>query len=120
MVSGDLHYATILQQGIDDWGDGPWTYSLPAFGSGQGRIWEPREPPEGGAIPGRSGTGNFHDRFGNKLTLEAKADGVVGYGTVLFDKEARTITLEIHPMDPDTRDPINIDVPGWPKRISVD
>ena len=40
MISEDLHYA-ILQQGIDDWGDGPWTYSLPAFGSGQGRIGDP-------------------------------------------------------------------------------
>jgi hypothetical protein len=120
MVSGDLHYATILQQGIDDWGDGPWTYSLPAFGSSQGRIWNPDTPPQGGAIPGRDGTGNYHDRFGNKLTLDAKADGIVGYGTILFDKEARKITLAIHPMDPDTRDPIDIDVPGWPKVLTID
>jgi len=120
MVSGDLHYATILQQGIDDWGDGPWTYSLPAFGSSQGRIWNPDTPPQGGAIPGRDGTGNYHDRFGNKLTLNAKADGIVGYGMILFDKEAHEITLEIHPMDPDTRDPIDIVVPGWPKQIKID
>ncbi len=120
MISGDLHYATILQQGIDDWGDGPWTYSLPAFGSGQGRIWDPQRPPQGGAIPGRDGTGNYHDRFGNKLTLDAKADGIVGYGTILFDKETREITLEIHPMDPDTRDPVDIEVPGWPKVIKVE
>jgi hypothetical protein len=120
MISGDLHYATILQQGIDDWGDGPWSYSLPAFGSGQGRIWDPEEPPQGGAVPGMKGTGNYHDRFGNKLTLTAKADGVVGYGMVLFDKEAGEITLEIYPMDPDTRDPIDLEVPGWPKRIKID
>ena len=120
MISEDLHYTTILQQGIDDWGDGPWTYSLPAFGSGQGRIWEPEVPPQGGAIPGRNGTGNYHDRFGNKLTLSAKADGIVGYGMILFDKEAREIILDIHPMDPDTRDPIDIEVPGWPKRIKID
>tara|TARA_B100000519_G_scaffold56423_1_gene47135 strand:+ start:58 stop:1824 length:1767 start_codon:yes stop_codon:yes gene_type:complete len=120
MISGDLHYATILQQGIDDWGDGPWTYSLPAFGSNQGRIWDPKRSPQGGAIPGRDGTGNYHDRFGNKLTLDAKADGIVGYGTILFDKEAREITLEIHPMDPDTRDPIDIKVVGWPKVIKVE
>ena len=120
MISGDLHYATILKQGIDNWGDGPWTYSLPAFGSGQGRIWEPEEPPQGGAIPNMNGTGNYHDRFGNKLTLIAKADGIVGYGMILFDKEAREIILDIHPMDPDTRDPIDIEVPGWPKRIKID
>ncbi|HCR30526.1 MAG TPA: hypothetical protein DIV79_10965 [Opitutae bacterium] len=78
--------------------DGPWTYSLPAFGSGQGRIWDPQRPPQGGALPGRDGTGNYHDRFGKKLTLDAKADGIVGYGTILFDNETREITLEIHPM----------------------
>ncbi|MBT6381483.1 MAG: hypothetical protein HOJ89_14890, partial [Opitutales bacterium] len=93
MISGDLHYATILQQGIDDWGDGPWSYSLPAFGSGQGRIWDPQIPPQGGAIPGMDGSGNYLDRFGNKLTLTAKADGIVGYGIVLFDKESREITF---------------------------
>ena len=120
MISGDLHYATILRHGIDDWGDGPWTYSLPAFGSGQGRIWDPQRPPQGGAIPGRDGTGNYHDRFGNKLTLDAKADGIVGYGTILFDKETREITLEIHPMDPDTSDPVDIEVLGWPKVIKVE
>ena len=120
MISGDLHYATILRHGIDDWGDGPWTYSLPAFGSGQGRIWDPQRPPQGGAIPGRDGTGNYHDRFGNKLTLDAKADGIVGYGTILFDKETREITLEIHPMDPDTSDAVDIEVLGWPKVIKVE
>lgn len=120
MISGDLHYATLLQQGIDDWGDGPWSYSLPAFGSGQGRIWDPQVPPQGGAIPGMDGSGNYLDRFGNKLTLTAKADGIVGYGMVLFDKEAREITFEIHPMDPTTREPIDIEVPGWPKRIKID
>ena len=47
MIYEALHYATILRQGIDDWDDFPWTYSLPAFGSGQGRIWDPQNPPQG-------------------------------------------------------------------------
>jgi len=66
------------------------------------------------------GSGNHYDRFGNKLTMVAKGDGVVGYGTILFDKETREITLQIHPMDPTTREPIDLDVPGWPKKISVE
>lgn len=119
MVSGDLHYAALLQQGIDEWGDGPWCYSLPAFGSGQGRVWDPVEPPHGGAIPGMKGSGNHYDRFGNKLTVVSNAEGIVGYGMLLFDKKARRITLEIYPMDPDTREPIDLKVPGWPKRIQV-
>ncbi|MCB1122213.1 MAG: alkaline phosphatase D family protein, partial [Verrucomicrobiae bacterium] len=120
LISGDLHYGTILQHGIEDWGDGPWCYSLPPFGSGQGRVWDPVEPPQGGAVPGMPGSGNHFDRFGNKLTLVAKADGYVGYGMVLFDKDSRDITLQFHPMDPNTREPIDVDVPGWPKRIRVE
>ena len=119
MIYEALHYATILRQGIDDWDDFPWTYSLPAFGSGQGRIWDPQRPPQRGAIPGRDGTGNYHNRFGNKLALDAKADGIVGYGTILFDKETREISLEIHPINPATRDPVDIEVLRWPKVIKV-
>ena len=119
MISGDLHYGTILQNGVDAWGDGPWCYSLPPFGSSQGRVWDPIEAPQGGAIPGISGTGNYHDRFGNKLTVLAKADGIVGYGMILFDKDAGEIELQFHPMDPRTREPIDIDVPGWPHRLKL-
>jgi len=119
MISGDLHYGTILQNGVDAWGDGPWSYSLPPFGSSQGRVWDPIEAPQGGAIPGISGTGNYHDRFGNKLTVLAKADGIVGYGMILFDKDAGEIELQFHPMDPRTREPIDIDVPGWPHRLKL-
>ena len=119
MISGDLHYGTILQQGVDDWGDGPWCYSLPPFGSGQGRVWNPIEAPQGGAIPGMPGSGNHFDRFGNKLTVLAKADGRVGYGMILFDKVSGEIELQFHPMDPNTREPIDLDVPGWPQRIKL-
>jgi hypothetical protein len=119
MISGDLHYGTILQQGVEEWGDNLWSYSLPPFGSGQGRIWDPVEPPQGGAIPGMPGSGNHFDRFGNKLTVVAKADGKVGYGMILFDKDNHDITLQFHPMNSDTREPLHIDVQGWPRRIVV-
>jgi hypothetical protein len=114
-----MHYGTILKHGVDEWGDGPWEFSLPPFGSGVNRLWNPSEPPQGGAIPGMPGSGNHHDRFGNKLTLIAKSDGGVGYGMILLDKDSRDVTFQFHPTDPTTRDPIEGDVPGWPKRIRV-
>ena len=119
LISGDMHYGTILKHGVDEWGDGPWEFSLPPFGSGVNRLWNPSEPPQGGAIPGMPGSGNHHDRFGNKLTLIAKSDGGVGYGMILLDKDSRDVTFQFHPTDPTTRDPIEGDVPGWPKRIRV-
>ena len=118
MISGDIHYGTILQHGIQDWGDGPWSFSVPAFSSNANRIWKPNAPAEGGEIAGIEGSGNHQDRFGNKLTLTAKADGYQGYGMILFDKDKKTITLEIYVLD-DNRDPANDAIPGWPKVIQV-
>jgi alkaline phosphatase D len=65
MISGDIHYGTLLQHGIKAWGDGPWSYSVPTFGSKANRIWKPSVAAQGRAIPGMEGSGNHHDRFGN-------------------------------------------------------
>ena len=119
MISGDIHYATLLQHGINEWGDGPWSYSVPAFSAASNRIWKPCVAAQGRAIPGMEGSGNHHDRFGNKLTLAAKADGVLGYGMILLDKKKREITFEIHPID-DKREPDPKLIPGWPMTIRVE
>ena len=118
MVSGDIHYGTLHQHGIDKWGDGPWGFSLPAFASKANRTWGPSVPAQGREIEGIAGSGNHHDRFGNKLTVAGTADGLNGYGMVLFDKKNRRITIELHTMDAD-RKPSHQDVPGWPLKIDV-
>ncbi len=118
MIGGDIHYGTLFQHGIDDWGDGPWSFSVPAFASKQNRRWNPSVPAQGGEVPGVEGSGNHHDRFGNKLTLTAKADGLQGYGMILFDKDQHRITLELYTFD-ENREPKQIEVPGWPKVIDV-
>lgn len=118
MISGDIHFATLHQHGIDDWGDGPWGYSLPAFSSKQNRSWRPSVPAQGREIPGIPGSGNHHDRFGNKLTVAGAAHGVNGYGIILFDKRKRTITLELHTMD-QNREPSQEAVPGWPRILKI-
>ena len=72
MVSGDIHFGTLHQHGMDDWGDGPWGFSLPAFASKQNRSWRPSAAAQGREIPGVPGSGNHHDRFGNKLTVAGR------------------------------------------------
>lgn len=118
MLSGDIHYGTLSQMGIDEWGDGPWSFSVPAFSSKQNRRWGPSVPAQGREVPGIEGSGNHHDRFGNKLTVTATAPGTQGYGIVLFDKTKHQITLELHTMDAD-RKPDQKNVPGWPMTIEV-
>ena len=95
MIHGDIHFGTLHQHGINEWGDSLWAYSLPAFSSKQNRSWRPSVAPAGRAIPGVEFSGNHHDRFGNKLTVGGVAHGVNGYGIVSFDKKQRTITCEL-------------------------
>ena len=118
MISGDIHLGSLAQLGVDDWGDGPWSYSLPAFSSKQNRSWRPSVAAQGREIPGVEGSGNHHDRFGNKLSIAGVAHGWNGYGMVIFDKQQSTITLQLHAMDQD-RKPIQESVPGWPLTIPV-
>ena len=118
MLSGDIHFGTLHQHGISEWGDGPWGYSVPAFASKQNRKWGPAVPAQGREVPGMPGTGNHHDRFGNKLTVAATAPGANGYGMVRFDKTNMTIVCELHSMDAE-RQPDGKMIPGWPLQINV-
>ena len=118
LISGDIHFGTLHQHGIQQWGDGPWGFSVPAFASKQNRSWGPGVPAQGRAIPGMEGSGNHHDRFGNKLTVAGTAPGENGYGMLLFDKVNRRITMELHTMNAD-RKPSHHKVPGWPLTIDV-
>lgn len=118
MVHGDIHFATLHQHGIENWGDGPWAFSLPAFSSKQNRSWRPGVPAQGRVLPDVEGSGNHYDRFGNRLTVAGAAHGVGGYGTVLFNRKDRTITCELNTFDAERR-PAPRDVPGWPLTIQV-
>ena len=118
MIHGDIHFGTLHQHGIDQWGDSLWGFSLPAFSSKQNRSWRPSVAPQGRTIAGVEGSGNHHDRFGNKLTVAGVAHGVNGYGIVLFDKKKRTITCELNTFDSERR-PAQRSVPGWPLTIRV-
>ena len=118
MIHGDIHFGTLHQHGIKEWGDGPWGFSLPAFSSKQNRSWGPGIPAKGREIPGVTGSGNHHDRFGNKLTVAGAAHGVGGYGMVIFNRETSQITCQLHTFNQD-RDPDPHPVAGWPLTIDV-
>lgn len=116
MVHGDVHLGTLIRHGNKEWNDGPVSFSLPAFSSRAGRIWKPFEPGKNRTEGSPENTGEYHDRFGNKLTVYGAANGLNGYGMITFNQKEKKITLEFHAMNED-RIPIQAEVQGWPMTV---
>lgn len=117
MLHGDVHLGTLGRHGVDAFNDGPVTYSLPSFSSRASRKWEPLDPGKNRATGAPENTGEFHDRFGNKITMFGAGNGLNGYGIILFDTEKLEVELQFHPMN-EERKPIDVEVPGWPYRVT--
>ncbi len=113
MLHGDVHLGTLGRHGVDEFNDGPVTYSLPSFSSRASRKWEPLEAGKNREPGAPENTGEFEDRFGNKITMYGAGNGLNGYGIILFDTAKRTIELQFHPMN-EERKPIKRTVTGWP------
>lgn len=116
MLHGDVHLGTLGRHGVDSFNDGPVTYSLPSFSSRASRKWEPITPGENREPGAPEDTGEFHDRFGNRITMYGAGNGLNGYGIVLFDTSIRRIELQFHPMN-EERKPIKATVSGWPHTV---
>lgn len=117
MIHGDVHLGTLLRHGIDEWNEGPVSFSLPAFSSNANQVWAPREPGKDRRPGAPEYTGKFLDRFGNRITIEAAANGINGYGMIVFDTSNREVTLELHPMN-EMREPSTREVVGWPLTVN--
>ena len=143
MVHGDLHFATLVQQGIDDWEDAGWAYTLTSVSTQTHRAWRPKV--EGGnRQPGMPDhTGRYLDGWGNKITVWAaanpysfliedpyKGDGErtleylrnsgQGYGIVRFNKPEESVTFESWPVFGNFQSPGSHEQhPGFPKTVSL-
>ncbi len=117
LLHGDVHLGTLGRHGVEEFDDGPVAYSLPSFSSRASRKWEPLEAGQNRAIGAPENTGEFHDRFGNKVTMYGAGNGLNGYGIILFDTKRRTTQLQFHPMN-EERKPIKRDVYGWPHTVT--
>ena len=116
LLHGDVHLGTLSRHGVEEFDDGPVAYSLPSFSSKASRKWEPLEAGENRNPGAPENTGEFHDRFGNKVTMYGAGNGLNGYGIILFDPQKREIELQFHPMN-EERKPIKRDVFGWPHSV---
>ncbi len=128
-LAGDQHLASTIRYGIDEFGDAGYALCVPSVANFWPRRWY---PPSGG--PDRSdglasGTGDFLDGFGNRMTVLAVSnptrwgrepaalhDRAPGYGIARFDRVTRKVSLEAWPRwaDPAAGDQ---PYPGWPVRF---
>lgn len=144
MVHGDLHFATLVQQGTDDWEDAGWAFTLPAVSSQTHRAWRPEVEPRN-HVPGMPDyTGRFYDGWGNKITMWAAAnpfsfvidedyqgdgrakldymrESGLGYGIVRFNTEKKEVTFESWPVFGKFKGTDHHQQhPGFPKTVEID
>lgn len=130
-LCGDQHLAVVTKQGIDDFGDGPYSFTSPALvNTIYGRWWHPPDEKAGPNAVSNSPlpwTGDYKDGLGNKITMLAYANPPDvgnpeqrgdGYGIARFNKSERTITFECWPRFPKAND--NKQFPGWPITVKME
>jgi hypothetical protein len=131
-IAGDQHLPSVVQYGLEKYGDSGFVFTVPALGNVFPRRWWPPVEKDHQHLPGQPAyTGNFEDGFGNKVTVHAVAnpfktgkqpaevyDRVPGYGLVTFDKQTRKITLECWPRYVDPIKNPKGQYLGWP--ITID
>lgn len=125
MMSGDQHLATVLHHGVNDWGDSGWQFTSPSIWNLYGRSWHPLEktprPFPGSPLPF---AGDYHDGFGNKITVAAYANPTpqnyqaTGFGLVRFRKKSRQIVMECWPRFVDVSQPGATQYAGWPLTVT--
>jgi len=143
MINGDLHMPTLLQLGVDNYRDGPWSYTGPGGSATSLRVWQPDEPGENRLRGMPDYTGDFQDGLDNRMTVWALHDGDArflrtyraddgslldsrrmrgsGYGLIRFHKPSLQITFESWPLYHRTKDPQrHAQHPGWPRSIAME
>ncbi len=134
MIAGDQHLGTVIQHGVDEWHDSGFSFCVPSIVNYWPRSWLPLEKGLNPISTLLEHTGDYHDGFGNKLTMYAYsnpygrtgalgtkdnpfAGGAAGFGIIRFNKRDRTITAECWPRNVDITDPATKQYPGWPVTI---
>ena len=143
MVTGDLHFPTLVQQGTDNWEDAGWSFTVPSVSTNTHRAWRPKKAGENRQPGMPEYTGRFLDGWGNKITMWAAAnphsftiedpyrgDGVrtlayirataQGYGLVKFHKSEDSVTFESWPVYGEFKHTDQLQQhPGFPKTVKV-
>jgi hypothetical protein len=107
-IAGDQHLTTVIRHGIEEFGDGPWAFVVPAsVNTYYKRWWWPEdEQPGMNHDPGNPlpWTGDYFDGLGNRITMVAYANPEGpseggGFGVIRFNKPSGEVTFECWPRD---------------------
>ncbi len=129
-IAGDQHLGSTIQYGIDEWNDSSFAICVPSVANIFPRRWFPTEEGRNRKPGAPRNTGEFHDGFGNKVTIHAvsnpQANGIEptalhqrapGYGIIKFDRTDRSIEFANWPRWVNASEPGAEPYPGWPIRI---
>lgn len=133
-IAGDQHLASMVQYGLDEFGDSGFAFAGPALNNMWPRRWWPplKNSANKSLIPTQQANlGNFYDGFGNRMTVRAVAnprktgkqpaivyDRSTGYGIVVIDSKDRMIHTECWPRDLDPIKQPSGQYTGWPLAVS--
>ena len=130
-LCGDQHLAVFVKHGIEQFGDGPFSFTSPAIvNTIYGRWWWPEDEKAGPNPVADSPlpwTGDYLDGLGNKISMMAYANPPDredekqrgdGFGVVRFNKTTRKIKFECWPRFADVNDGDQAQYSGWP--ITID
>lgn len=131
MVAGDQHLGTVVQHGIDNWGDAGYSFCTPAIANLWLRWWQPKKSGRNREKNMPKYTGDFLDGFQNKMTVYAVANPTLpeikqggklstraaGFGIVRYNKHNRTTTFECWGRNVDITDSSAKQYAGWPITI---
>ena len=126
-LSGDQHLGTTSHYGVESFRDGVCAVCTPAISSLWPRRWFP--PHLGNnALPGTRNTGDYFDRFGNRITVLGAANphqysgpGIqglryraTGYSILRCNRETREVQVAVWPRWIDPSRPDAKPYRGWP------
>jgi hypothetical protein len=127
-IAGDQHLATVIKHGIDDFGDGPWAFVVPAIVNDYYSRWWWPDDEKAGPHPNTQTTlpwtGDYLDGFNNKVSMyayvnpESPSKGG-GYGLIRFDKKNKSATFECWPRDADVSQKDAKQFEGWPITVAM-
>ena len=126
-LCGDQHLAVFVKHGIDEFSDGPYSFTSPAIvNTIYGRWWWPEDEKAGpNPVPNSSlpWTGDFLDGLGNRISVMAYANPPNrkdeeqrgdGFGIVRFNRKTQKITAECWPRFADVTGGDAQQFAGWP------
>jgi hypothetical protein len=128
-IGGDQHLSTVIRHGIEEYGDGPWAFIVPAsVNTYYKRWWWPEDEQPGGNHDPENPlpwTGDYLDGMGNKMTLYAYANPENpseggGFGLIRFHKATREVTFECWPRDVYVLEKGAMQFPGWPITVQLE